>query len=74
MCFPVELRENDPVGDLIRFTARGYRKQKILALVLDAYHYYDVSEKFESLFYVYLITYDDRMFIEPQDFLDLEVL
>ena len=61
-------------GDLIRFTARGYRKQKIMALVLEAYHYHNIPEKFESLFYVYLITFDDMMFIEPQDFLDLEVL
>ena len=61
-------------GDLIRFSARGFRKQKILALVLEAYHYHDVPEVFESLFYVYLITHDDMMFIEPQDFFDLEVL
>jgi len=62
------------VGDLIRFTARGYHKQEILALVLEAYHYDDVPVRIESLFYVYLITFDDMMYIEPQDFLDLEVL
>ena len=62
------------VGDLIRFTARGYHKQEVLALVLEAYHYDDVPVRFESLFYVYLITFDDMMYIEPQDFLDLEVL
>jgi len=61
-------------GDLIRFTARGYRKERIMALVIEAYHYDDIPEKFESLFYVYLITFDDMMFIEPQDFEDLEVL
>tara|TARA_R110000824_G_scaffold89748_2_gene219771 strand:+ start:3684 stop:3899 length:216 start_codon:yes stop_codon:yes gene_type:complete len=62
------------VGDLIGFTTRGYSKNRILALVLEAYHYDGVPERFESLFYVYLITYDDMMFLEPQDLIDLEVL
>ena len=61
-------------GDLIRFTARGFRKQKVMALVIEAYHYEDIPERFEWLFYVYLISFDDMMFIEPRDFLDLEVL
>ena len=45
-----------------------------MALVIEAYHYEDIPERFESRFFVYLISFDDMMFIEPQDFLDLEVL
>ena len=60
-------------GDLIRFTVRGYGDM-IIAFVLEAYHYEGIPEQYETLFFVHLIEFNEKMYLEPSDLEQLEIL